>query len=131
MGWPMLPLHHIVEGKCSCGHEPCRHQPGKHPRTRHGVKDATTDEKTLRRWWKRWPKANVAVATGSASGLFMLGPDGPQGIAALADLEREQGKLPRTPSGTTGGGGKRYYFRWPARGGVSNHHSHRGLPIDV
>ena len=40
----------------------------KEPACPHGCKDATTDEDTLRAWWRRMPDANVAVATGEASG---------------------------------------------------------------
>jgi hypothetical protein len=38
---------------------------GKTPLTRHGVHDATTNPEQLRRWWMRWPDANVAIATGA------------------------------------------------------------------
>jgi hypothetical protein len=38
---------------------------GKNPLTQHGFKDATTNETAIRRWWSRWPNANVAIATGS------------------------------------------------------------------
>ena len=37
---------------------------GKHPRTKHGLKDATTDEATITKWWTTWPDANVAVLAG-------------------------------------------------------------------
>ena len=41
--------------------------PGKKvPLTRHGFKDATTDEKQIRAWWKRWPNANIGAPTGIA-----------------------------------------------------------------
>jgi len=40
-GWPVIPLHSIKsDGRCSCGSETCSSQ-GKHPRTRHGLNDAT------------------------------------------------------------------------------------------
>ena len=42
---------------------------GKHPMTKNGVKDATTDLDQIRKWWQRWPNANIGVATGSASGI--------------------------------------------------------------
>lgn len=42
---------------------PCK--PGeKAPATRHGVKDATTDESAIRDWWDAQPTANVALAAG-------------------------------------------------------------------
>jgi hypothetical protein len=40
-----------------------------------GSKDATTDEATIRRWWESAPTANVAIATGSVSGLYVVDVD--------------------------------------------------------
>ena len=38
---------------------------GKRPLTRHGFKDATTDERQIRAWWSKWPAANIAIPTGA------------------------------------------------------------------
>ena len=43
-GWPVLPLHAIQADGCTCGKGKECTSAGKHPWTRHGVKDATTDE---------------------------------------------------------------------------------------
>ena len=48
-GWPVFP--------CRPG--------GKEPATRHGFRDATTDDNQLRSWWNRQPGANIAVVTGT------------------------------------------------------------------
>lgn len=37
----------------------------KRPLTRHGLLDATTDRGQLVRWWRRWPHANIGLATGA------------------------------------------------------------------
>lgn len=37
----------------------------KEPAVTHGFKDATIDPEIIRRWWRRWPTANVAIATGA------------------------------------------------------------------
>lgn len=37
----------------------------KTPLTRNGLHNATTDEAVIRRWWARWPHANLAIACGS------------------------------------------------------------------
>jgi Bifunctional DNA primase/polymerase, N-terminal len=60
-GWPVLPCYPDnpdcpTPGKC----REC-----KAPLTPHGVLDATTDPATIRAWWRRWPTANVAIATGA------------------------------------------------------------------
>jgi len=86
---------------------------GKTPLTRHGVHDATTSAETLRRWWTRWPDANVAIATG-APGPDVLDVDvrGDQsGWSALRRL-REAGILPPgAPLAATPSGGVHLYFR--------------------
>lgn len=77
-GWPVFPIYEpLTDGKCSCERTDCD-SPGKHPRTKHGLKDATTVEATIRTWWSTWPNANIGIATGSASGLIVLDVDRPQ-----------------------------------------------------
>ena len=93
-GWPVMPCHHPVDDGCSCGHADCA-SPGKHPRTRHGLQQATTDSGTIRRWWRRWPEANVAVRTGArpdGAGVVVIDIDPAHGgDIALAALEAEHG----------------------------------------
>ena len=48
---------------------------GKRPLTKHGVKDATTNESQITEWWTKWPKANIAVACGKASGIYVIDVD--------------------------------------------------------
>ena len=74
LGWAVLPLHTAINGLCSCGRANCS-SPGKHPRTAHGVKDATTNEATIREWWQQRPDANIGIATGAVSGLVVLDVD--------------------------------------------------------
>jgi hypothetical protein len=135
-GWPVIALHHIEDDRCSCGKSKGKCKPGKHPRWHpddlpHGLKNATTDLDLIRRWWQRWPSANIAICTGPESGLFMIGPDGQAGLDALAELEQHLGELPRTPRAKSGSGGKHYLFRWPSGGGISNADKHRDVPIDL
>src|SRR3546814_12351658 len=62
---PVLPIHGVVDGRCTCGDNRCS-SPGKHPISSlvpHGVKDATTDLKTIRRWHREHPDMKYAVAT--------------------------------------------------------------------
>jgi hypothetical protein len=62
-GWPVVPVHTIVDGRCSCSDPECGNRgpdgkmkgsPGKHPRTPHGLEDATTDPDVIRRLWAKW-----------------------------------------------------------------------------
>jgi len=73
-GWPLIPLHAATADGCSCARDECS-SVGKHPRTEHGLKDATTDEGVIGRWWDKWPEANVGIVTGAVSGLVVLDVD--------------------------------------------------------
>jgi hypothetical protein len=73
---------------------------------------ATPDE--LRRWWSRWPEANVGVVTGWVSALVVLDVDPRHGgDRRLAQLERTRGPLPGTVTSRTGGGGRHLFFAHP------------------
>ena len=120
-GWPVLPLHFVVEGACSCGDPACG-SPCKHPLSQlvpHGFKDATTDEATIRRWWARFPQANVGIRTGAVSRLVVLDVDPAHGgERSLASLIGQHGDLGGAPQVRTGGGGRHCYFRHPGTGRV-------------
>ena len=110
-GWPVFPVHGIADGDCTCGNPDCAH-PGKHPITKHGVKDATTDELTIRRWFSKHPNANFGIATGAKSGLLVLDIDADRGgLDSIKEFERENGRLPEGPVLMTGGGGVHLYLR--------------------
>jgi hypothetical protein len=112
-GWPVLPLHSATHGICSCRKGKLCSHPGKHPRTPHGVKDASSDPNTLRAWWKKYPEANIGLAMGKASDLMVLDVDGEEGRASLLALEKQHGLLPETLRAKTGGSGEHIYFRAP------------------
>jgi hypothetical protein len=79
------------------------------------VLSATVDVGQVARWWARWPAANVAVATGAASGLVVLDVDPRNGgDDSLDALEREHGPLPDGPRVLSGGGGVHRFFLRPA-----------------
>jgi hypothetical protein len=132
LGWPVFPLHHPDPTRgCSCGEAEECHSPGKHPRTRKGLKDATTDERQIRLWWRHYPLANVGLATGRKSGLVALDVDPRSGgDASLCELVEQYGELPNTLEAVTGGGGTHLLFSHP---GVSfrNSSSLVGEGLDV
>jgi len=107
LNWPVFPLYEVDEnGRCACSVTTCKN-PGKHPRTAHGVKDATIEPTKIRQWWRQWPRANIGFATGSSSALLVIDQDGPQGALTL-----KARALPRTPTVRTGRlGGRHLYFR--------------------
>jgi hypothetical protein len=132
-GWRVLPLWWIEDGKCACGGEKeCK--PGKHPfgvLAPNGSLSATTNEDIIRSWWNIRPLANVGIATGKESGIFVVGPDGAKGIEDLAHLERENEPLPLTPTAKSGGGGQHRFLRWPVDKYIGNAQNHKGLLIDI
>jgi Bifunctional DNA primase/polymerase, N-terminal len=111
-GFRVLPLHRPVQtpGRsrsqpggvgCSCGDPGCG-PVGKHPRTRNGRHDATTDPDQLARWWQRWPQANIGLVTGELADVLDI--DGPAGQAALRRSATQRqfhldGPLVRTGNG--------------------------------
>lgn len=111
-GWAVLPLHHPTSSGCSCGRGDCR-TPAKHPRNTHGVTEATKEPARIRLWWRRWPQANVAIATGAISGLVVVDVDPRHGgDESIHALEAKHGVAP-TLEVATGGGGRHLYFRHP------------------
>lgn len=81
----------------------------------HGFHDATTDLDRIAAWWAERPDANIGIALG-ANGIFAVDVDGPEGRAALDELEKLYTPLPATYEVVTGraeGGGRHYIFRQP------------------
>ncbi len=111
LGYPILPLHSIVNGYCTCGGRPaCR--PGKHPITSHGFRDATTSLNQITCWLRDYPYANIGIATGGKCFVVESDPRH-DGDKTLADLLSKHGPLPETPRARSGGGGEHYYFAYP------------------
>lgn len=98
---------------CSCGDATCKNV-GKHPRTKSGHKEATTDAARIRAWWAKAPNANIGIATGER--LHVLDVDGDEGretLRAVYDIDLDA-LLLTTPSATTGrDGGAHLFFDTP------------------
>lgn len=130
-GLAVLPLHTPdAEGACSC-RRACGRDTGKHPRTAHGLSDATTDPDRIASWWELWPDANIGVRTGADSGLVVLDIDaGSGGEASIAALEAEHDALPDTWAVETGGGGLHLWYRHPG-GRIPNSAGALGPGLDI
>jgi hypothetical protein len=76
---------------------------------------ATLDPRTIESWWRRWPDANVAIATGGDARLLVvdIDPDA-GGEASMAALEREHGAILATAEVVTPRGGRHLYFIVPS-----------------
>ncbi|GIM98052.1 bifunctional DNA primase/polymerase [Paractinoplanes toevensis] len=110
-GIPVMPLHTPApDGSCSCRHAAACTSSGKHPRLPHGLRDASMRPQVIRAWWRRWPHANIGLATGTV--LDVCDIDTGAGLAAVLDLLgviRPPGPLVRTGSG---------WHLWFAAGGL-------------
>ena len=113
-GWSVFPCFEIGEnGNCACTDGPDCGSPGKHPRAPRGFLSATTDTAKIKKWWKRWPRANVGIASGM-SGLLVVDVDPRNdGDNSMRELEQQHGKLPDTVRALTGGGGTHDLFIMP------------------
>lgn len=111
-GWPVFPVWWpLAGGACACGRPDCSH-PGKHPLLRRGLHAATIDPTLIRRWWARWPLANVGIQTGSTSGLLVVDVDGARGVRSLRTLLDGRGPL-EAAWARSGSGGWHAYLRQP------------------
>lgn len=112
----VLPIHGVVDGRCTCGVDACS-STGKHPISSlvpHGVKDATTDLKTIRRWHRQNPGMNYAVAT---AGLAVIDCDSKEALRAF----RSDYGPPLSFTVKTARGFHFYYRgKMPARNGALN-----------
>jgi putative DNA primase/helicase len=109
-GWYVFPIYEPNGNVCACGDTECGRNAGKHPRTTHGLLDATIDEGQIREWWDRWPFANIGVAT-EPSRLFVLDFDKRHGgLESLRRLVAEHGDF-NTRGALSGGGGEHLFFR--------------------
>jgi len=88
----------------------------KNPYTQRGFYDATTDTEIIKRWWQKWPNANVAIATGSMSnGLTVIDIDidedkGIHGDESFRDWCDQEDVYIDSLTAVTGRGGKHLYF---------------------
>jgi len=124
--WPIVREDRV---SCSCRARDCK-DVGKHPLTRHGLKDATTDRRRIETWWGQWPMANVAIRTGAVSGLLVLDVDPRHGGAeTLQSQIQSHGPIPETPRALTGGGGEHFYFSHPGGQVKSKNSAMPGLDV--
>ena len=107
-GWPVFPADSSGEKK---SHKSSKHSNGH-------AWGKTTDATQIRCDFKRWPRANVGIATGAETGLFVMETDtieghNVDGAAALRALEAEHGALPDTLMAESPTGSVHRYFNHP------------------
>lgn len=114
LGWKIFPTTWPENGGCSCFRKASCDSPGKHPLFRGWQQEATSERERILAWARRFPRANVGVATGAPSGIVVLDVDPRHGGSeALEELQARHGPLPETVEVLTGGGGRHLYFQHP------------------
>lgn len=109
-GCAVFPLWwRLEDGKCACNLPLCD-QAGKHPKIAKGFYAATTDSKKIRDWWRRWPEANIGLATGKISKVIVLDVDEEVGIRSI---EKTDESIPKSYTVVTQSGGLHIYFEAP------------------
>jgi putative DNA primase/helicase len=90
---------------------PCQ---DKIPLTAHGYKDAVKTMPECQALFAAYPDANIAIATGAISKIFVLDIDikKENGNESLKQLEDKYGPLPETPEVLTCSGGRHLYFNY-------------------
>ena len=107
---------------------PCKPR-GKSPLFQGWQEKATRDPDALRAMWAATPAANIGIATGAPSDVWVLDIDGEDGEGSLLKLESEHGALPPTIEVVTGKG-RHCYFRTGKRK-ISNSVGQLGVGLDV
>lgn len=99
LGWSVIPVCAPAQGGCK-HHESCK-SPGKRSLVEWGKyqrKAPTTRQ--VRAWFEKWPDANVAVLTGTTSGIAVLDVDA---------NDAEVGPMQLTPRSLTGRGQHNFF----------------------
>lgn len=122
-GFLIFPLWHVRDAPrldrliCACDDGPDCGSPGKHPRTRRGLTEASSDKRLVEKWWSMWPHANIGMPMG-ANGLAAIDVDPDHGgDHTLATLDQycvqHECDLWSTRVNRTGSGGTHHVFRDP------------------
>lgn len=129
-GWKVIPLHGVDEkGLCICRDGCTGKVVGKRPHIKEWQQKASTDEKTIREWWNKWPQANVAIVTGLTLIVIDIDPRN-GGLTTLDEIEKKNEKF-TTLCVQTGGGGKHFYYTKDAAQHIKGGTGLLGLGVDI
>jgi len=83
-------------------------------------------EDQLKRWWQRWPTANIGLATGRVSRLAVVDCDSQEAVNGFLSAYSEAARTAQVETGR----GRHFYFQWEE--GIHNHAGRiLGESIDV
>ena len=95
----------------------------KKPLTPNGFKDASTKPQVIKQFWKRFPDANIGIATGKQSNLVVIDIDSkkPDDVERIVvELTKLKGSFHQNVVARTGGGGFHFYFEHPGTAWVKS-----------
>lgn len=103
--YKIFPLHGIRDDlTCTCGKPDCT-SPGKHPFTRNGLKDYSSNINTVAEMFQYRADLNIGIATGDISDFFVIDVDPRNGgDKSIIKLQEDFGALPPAPTAITGNG---------------------------
>jgi hypothetical protein len=91
----------------------------KQPRQKRWQDKATSDERVIKRWPRKWRRGNLGVATGR--GVIAVDVDRKNGgLETLTRLIAMHGPFPPTAEAVTGSGGRHFLFRVPVKRVIGN-----------
>lgn len=108
-GWRVVPIHGIVNGRCTCSKGSTCGSAGKHPRPNAWQEAASNDEEIVLGFWEKWPDSNLGVALGPSSGIIDIECDTEEAEISLLSLF--DGEIPVTPT-FSASRGKHRLFKW-------------------
>lgn len=112
LGWKVIPVYGVKNGKCDCGNDNCTSQ-GKHPIINNWQSKASADLDQIQQWLTLYPNMNFGIVTGKASNLVVLDIDPRNGGRdSLDEILALHGSLNDHVHVETGGGGYHYYFSY-------------------
>uniref|UniRef100_A0A6M3IZJ0 Putative bifunctional DNA primase/polymerase n=1 Tax=viral metagenome TaxID=1070528 RepID=A0A6M3IZJ0_9ZZZZ len=128
LGWSVFPIRAIDDP------HPDDPDNDKHPYIKwKSLQIRRADEKQIRTWWKKFPKARIGIVTGKISNLVVIDFDGP---GATSLFESKICDLPDTIMQNTGrlDGGFHKFFKHPGDGynirpAVGKNHGMDGIDI--
>ena len=129
-GWiePVTPLDHALDWAEQGVHVfPCEQHLGT-PLVKNWYGAATTDRGAIVNWWSEFPTADIGAVPGRSDHFVIAVHADEGGIASLAEIEAEHGKLPYDEICTENRWGDVFY--WFKGQAVTSHHKlGRGIHV--
>jgi len=128
-GWAIIPINPANGLPYSNDEVACLQGLPEPERGAGGFHLATRDEKAIQSLWKRWPNAEIGIATGLRSGIYVLDIDRKNGKDGFATLTA-MGLVPQTFWTNTRSGGRHYFYVLPPDKFAKSDTSGLGAGID-